>query len=148
MPGLRVSTSSGSLVWQGNGFYSLPSQTMGTNPAFDLLFDFLVPVHAFGMDLLNYGGFPATSQVTVFGSDDVTVLAVVGGLSFPSAVTPLFFGYESGGGIGSVRVNQVVGFGPVVDNVTFGAVPEPASVTLLSLGLAGIALRTWRRKRA
>jgi PEP-CTERM motif len=145
VPNLQVSTSFGDLFWQGAGFFSLPTQTMGAQPARDLTFDFLGAMAAFGMDLLNYGGFPATYQVTVYGSDDATILSV-STVSFPSAVTPTFFGFEFAGGIGRVRVDALQGFGPVADNVTFGAVPEPASMTLLASGLAGLAARGWRKR--
>jgi PEP-CTERM motif-containing protein len=40
--------------------------------------------------------------------------------------------------------NQPSGF--IMDNVAFVPVPEPASLTLFGLGIAGLAAR-WRRKR-
>jgi hypothetical protein len=142
--GVTISTSSGSVTWQGDNFYGLPSKTMGTDVSFDITIDFTAFADAVGVDLLNYGGYPSTYDVTVFALDDTTVLQQFTGYTFPSAVTPLFFGFENAGGIGSLRIDRTSGFGPVIDNLTFGTVPEPASIALVAMSL--LALRVSRRR--
>jgi hypothetical protein len=150
VPGIVLSTTTGNVIWQANGFYSMPTKTIGTDVSGDLTVDFTTSVNAFGVDLLNYGGYPSTYNVTIFGADDTTVLASGLGLSFPSAVTPQFFGFENAGGIGSFRVDRLTGFGPVIDNLEFGSakVPEPGSLVLVLTGLAAMVRRARRPRQA
>ncbi len=145
VPGVTLSASIGGLAWQGNGFFGISTKTMGSNPASDLTVDFDGGVDAFGVDVRNYGGFPNISDLTVFGPDDTTVIGVFLGLDLPAAASSQFMGFTSPGGIGSFRIDMFQGFGPVVDNLAFGnQAPEPATLALLSLGLAGLG---WSRRK-
>jgi len=146
--GVALSTSSGNIIWQANNYFNIPTKTIGTDVSTDLTVNFTTPVSAFGVDLLNYELFPSTYNVTVYGADDATVIGSLLGIAFPSAVTPRFFGFENASGIGGFRVDQTAGFGPVIDNLEFGAVPEPGSMLLLGTGLAAVARRVRRQRRA
>jgi len=118
--GFDITTTTGSLVWQGDTAFNLPTKTFGSQVSFDVTIDFTTFVSAAGLDVMNYGGFPAVNSVTFFGLDDTTVIGTFPGLSFPSAVTPQFVGFANAAGIGSIRVNTDSGFGPVIDNLEFG----------------------------
>ena len=142
-PGVTLSTSNGDVLWQGANYFNLPTKTIGATPGTDIIIDFTVFTNAVGVDLLNYGGYRATYDVTVFGLDDTTTLQSFTGINFPEAATPTFFGFEHAAGVGRLSVVAVAGFGPVIDNLTFGTVPEPASLALVGLSL--LVLRVTRR---
>ena len=94
---------------------------------------------AAGLDLLAYGGYPENSTVTVYGTDDTTVLATLGPI-FGSGNTPIqpgFAGYYAPEGIGELLVSVgPTDFGPVIDNLEFGQVPEPSTIFLFVAGLS------------
>ena len=146
VPNVTLSTTVGSVIWQSAGFFSLPTKTIGTDVSQNLSTDFTGSVNAFGVDLLNYGGFPAVYNVTIFGVDDVTVIGSIPGISFPSPVTSTFVGFHDAAGIGSFRIDVPTGFGPVIDNLEFGvAAPEPGLLMLLGTGVVAVARRVRRR---
>jgi hypothetical protein len=153
VPGISFSRPGNNLIIMGTTSFGGNSQRLiwDSNTSNPITFDFLASTTAFGVDLLTIGGTTGPTTVTVFGSDDSTVLATFPGVGLNSnPQTPVFFGYEDANGIGSIRFSLTAG-GPAFDNVTFGiaaALPEPASLALWSiLGLTG-GIGAWRRRRA
>jgi hypothetical protein len=147
VPGVVLSTNVGNVIWQAAGFFGLPTKTIGSDVSQNVRTDFTGNVNAFGVDLLNYEGFGAVYNVTIFGVDDSTVIGTIPGIVFPSAVTSNFVGFYDAGGIGSFRVDVPTGFGPVIDNLEFGvAAPEPGSLLLLGTGVLAVARRVRRRE--
>ena len=100
-------------------------------------------VTAFGADLSS------------FGSGDITIALAGGGtltVASPGQPNFSFVGFTSDQDILSLAFSKP-GDSVVLDNVAFGqtaaaaAVPEPATLTLLGLGLAGMGARRWRQRR-
>lgn len=55
-----------------------------------------------------------------------------------------FYGWVNPGGIGSILISNTSG-GIEVDHLQYGAVPEPATMTVLGLGLASLVARRRRK---
>jgi len=140
------------LQWSGPGYFGAPSKELLAFPD-NLLVDFTTSVNAFGVDLREFQSFQSAAVITVYGTDDTTVLGTFN-LVLLTGGTPLFWGFHDAGGIGSVLLdNTTRTWSPIIDNLEFGQaqsapVPEPASLTLLGLGLAGMAGRRWRQRKA
>jgi hypothetical protein len=153
VPGMQLlpgAAAGDHLLWQGAGQYGFTSKNIGVDPGSLITIDFTTVVNAFGMDLLTYGSpYPNVNQVTVYAIDDTTVLGTFSNISLAGGQIA-FFGYENilGGGLGKIVLQTTSGYGPVLDNVTFGAVPEPTTMiagALLLLPFAAGAVRRMRK---
>ena len=134
--------------WNGAGYFGSPSrELLAGDPA--SVIDFGVPVQAFGVDLRAFAGFPGTATVTVFASDDVTPIGTLASIALGASGAPVFAGWEDLAGIGRVEVTQTGQvWTPPIDNLEFGIVPEPSSLSLLAPALAALAAASRRRRRA
>jgi hypothetical protein len=145
-PGLVVNgvtfvPGSSILQWNGANYFGAPSKELLANDQ-PMTIDFSVPVDTFGVDLRAFQGFGDTATVTIFGTDDSTVLDTISPIDLADTGVPVFFGYQDLAGIGKIELTQVTWtWSPIIDNLTFGqsapsSTPEPS--TVLGLGLLGL----------
>ena len=99
------------------------------------------PVVGDSVDLGNLITGAGTISTTVFSSFDLLATIQDGLLVVTIDPSP-------GGGINLDRLNLFSSKLEVTYQDTASAVPEPASLTLLGLGLAGLAGRRWRQHKA
>ena len=145
-PGLVVNgvtfvAGSSNLQWNGANYFGSPSKELVALSQ-TMNIDFSVPVNAFGLDLRAFTGFGDTATVTIFGTDDSTVLDTISSIGLAGTGVPVFFGYQDIAGIGKIELTQQsLSWSPMIDNLTFGqsaaaSTPEPS--TVLGLGLLGL----------
>lgn len=58
-----------------------------------------------------------------------------------------FYGWIHSGGIGSIKMTHGPSGGLEIDHLQYGAVPEPATMSVMGLGLAALAARRRRRSQ-
>jgi hypothetical protein len=151
----------------GDGIIDSPDDE-GSRPAGSLVFDFQVPIVAFGFDLIDVEGpeeYGANRGfVAVFYDGDDTELARVGFGAFVDPHSPFFvegvaFGNRTANRIPALtaedlgiaefqRVELNLGGSSAVDNISFEPIPEPATLVLVATGLALSSLIRSRKRGA
>lgn len=131
-----------------NGYFGFANPALLSGSS-SLQIDFQTATDAFGLDLLEYSGYSDRVSIAIYGADDTTLLSTEQYFSTNSPTSGVFFGFSDAGGIGRVVATGINSWSPIIDNLTFGqanSVPEPATLALLGLGLAGLGVS--RRRKA
>lgn len=135
----------------GGSQYLRVSPLLGLQPV-SATFNFAQPVNAFGAYFTGVGT-ASTSTVHLLLNDGTARDVIITGAPTGGAT---FFGFtDAGASISSLVIQEVPGGNGIdifgIDDVrytTAAAVPEPGSITLLGLGVVGLAGYGWRRRKA
>ena len=146
--GAQPPCSSGSLGWQAtgtdiSGTFTLNGETSSSGLITPLGFTFTAPAFVIPPELLNASAVQVIAPFSFSGvaitSAQIATLTGEGTVTF--SLTHQTFGDLSG----LYLDRAIYTFGPVAEDVTIQAVPEPVTLLLFGSGLAGLALL--KRKR-
>ncbi len=144
-PGASYSDPSNSgLQWNGFNYYGQTSKDILSNGAGTIQIDYANFTQAIGLDANNFAGYAYSGSMEVWNGNTLvdTVNFNLGGGSGES----VFLGYRNDSGITRVVVTSpTYSWSPLIDNHTYGVVPEPASLAVM--GLSALALVRRRRQR-
>ena len=127
-----------------NGLGRTPIQFFGGVDT--ITFTFTNSILAFGIDINTF----ATGSGAYRATTNLGDIALSSFDPFPGSSTGQFVGFLSDTLISSVTIDSPSGFTYTLDTMRSVpvAVPEPASLGLMGLGLAGLAIVTRRRRKA
>jgi hypothetical protein len=115
------------------------------------------PYNQVAVDIFADNTFTFTPLVVGdFITFDAILVVTTPGIGFTGVTLvgslPPFYSLSYDAGTNAIVVHHDFGssgFGSTIEGqFTIGAVPEPASMTLLGLGVAGVAVYGWRRRKA
>lgn len=130
VPGVRFSVYPiGQLQWYGTTLFGGDSQRLSFSLTIQYRIEFSPPVSAFGIDLGALPGHNNKSQFSVYNRQQMLV-GMFDSADIDDPIDTTFAGFAFLPGISKVEFSAFAG-GPIIDNVTFGRVPEPTSAALL-----------------
>ena len=147
---LRISADTEDYQWNPAGYTGSTSQELTASDDPFMTIDFLDPVAAVGIDLRAYTGIAHLALMQVFAANDVTVLGTISAVPLSPTGEPVFFGWSHPAGIGKIVLNQSGNaWSPLIDNLEFYPIPEPAALIQACLVLATLwlARRTLPKRR-
>ncbi len=142
--GATYSDGSGvQLQWNGDSYYGLVTKTLLANGYGGMIrIDYAGSVQAMGLDARAFAGYAYSGFMDVFNGS-----TVVGSVAFSltsGGSESEFLGYQNAGGITHVEISSTnYGWSPIIDDHTYGTVPEPFTLTVL----AGASLAFFGRRR-
>jgi hypothetical protein len=138
--------SSNQLQWNGDQYFGLNTKTLLSNGASGQIgIAYGGSVQAMGLDLKSFAGFGYVGTMDVYDTQNNLVDSVAFNLS-SAAGSSVFVGYQHNPGIGSVMITSGnYSWSPIIDDHTWGVVPEPGTMIALGAGLAALAARRRRR---
>lgn len=145
-PGARYSEPGGlNLQWNGDTYFGLTTKTIlanGATGAFRI--DYAGATQAMGLDAENFSGFGYTGSMEIWNGG-----TLVDTLNFNMSGNSgefKFLGYQNNAGITHVIISSpTYSWSPIIDDHTYGVVPEPATMIALGAGLAAFAARRRRK---
>jgi len=134
------------LQWNGDQYVGLNSKTILANGGGGgtIKINYNVFTQAMGLDAKAFLGFGYTGTMDVYDNAGALVGSANFGLGTGGGETS-FIGWQNNAGIGSVVISSPnFSWSPIIDDHTYGVVPEPVSMIALGTGLLALARR--RRK--
>ena len=97
-----------------------------------------------GLDAKDYAGYGYAGKMDVYNG--ASLLGTINFNLAGNAGESDFLGWQNAGGITRVVVSSpTYGWSPIIDDHTYGVIPEPTTPSLLALGLLALVHR--RRAR-
>lgn len=144
-PGAKYSDPTAfQLQWNGDTYFGINTQTLLANSTGgQIRIDYASLTQAMGVDLKVFSGFGYAATMEVYNG--ATLVDTVNFNLVGNPGESVFAGYQNNAGISHVIFTDTNhSWSAIIDDHTYGTVPEPATMIALGLGLAALARR--RRK--
>ncbi|MFW5697883.1 MAG: PEP-CTERM sorting domain-containing protein [Fimbriimonadaceae bacterium] len=140
LPGATyIDPSETQLQWNGDGHFQLPTRSLLANGNQGILrIEYDEPMQAFALDVFAFQSNRA-GAVRVYSGGDLVHTFDLSGVSNTAAN---FVGFKHSPGITAVEVDRLLGsYSLIIDNHSYTAVPEPATLAALCLGALALVRR-------